>query len=308
MPFFQKPTLIATTSSKLRAENGLKFMGGLTCFNNNSEVAQNPRLHPVCRDGRLRPQMNWYLGITPTCQSYAAARLDALRRMVTTYQLDGVWLDFIRWPLHWEQELRDDTPPPLESSFDNHTIECFAVSADLDIPAGSPAERADWILRTHEDKWIDFKCWIITEFVARAKAIVDTHLAGKPLGLDIVPARSRQREHLLGQRLGELSAHADYFSPMLYHDALGFSIGWMTEILDESAAQSDKPLIPFVQVDTFSKDGEPFSARKWEKILNRVQSHAACEGLIAFTGDMLHRNGRGRFMANLLRHRIASSA
>ncbi len=285
---------------KIAHDNDLRFIGGLTCFNNDDALSHNPKLHPVCRDGRRRPQMNWYIGITPTCQAYTRSRLDVLKQMTKAYKLDGLWLDFIRWPLHWEHELRDDTPAPLESSFDEHTLRRFADYADIDIAAGTTRQQADWILRTHREKWIDFKCWIITDFVAQAKTIVDTNLEGKPLGLDIVPAKSPQREHLLGQRLNELSAYADCFSPMLYHHVLGFSPDWMTEILDELAAETHKPIIPFVQADPFSSNHEPFSAREWEKVLNTVLSHGACAGLIAFTGDMLHANGRGRSLGDSL--------
>ncbi|MCY3832238.1 MAG: hypothetical protein OXG85_04420 [Chloroflexi bacterium] len=293
---------------QIAQDSGLRFMGGLSCFNNNDALTRNPELHPILRDGRRRPRMNWYIGLTPSCQSYAQSRLNVLRQMAQTYALDGIWLDFIRWPLHWEHELRDDTPAPLEASFDDYTLRRFADCADVEIPAGATRQQADWILRTHRDEWIDFKCGIISEFVAQAKMLVNEHLAGKPLGLDIVPAKSAERERLLGQRLHELSAQADYLSPMLYHHVLGFSTGWMAEILDDMAAQSDKPLVPFVQVDAFSSEDGPFSAREWEQVLDAVLSHGGCAGLIAFTGDMLHARGRGRALAARLRHRIVSSA
>ena len=100
-------------------------------------------------------------------------------------------------------------------------------------------------------------------------------LPGKPLGLDIVPAKSPQRARLLGQRLRDLSVYADCFSPMLYHHVLGFSTDWISEILDDMAAQTDKPLIPFVQVDAFSAEDGPFSARDWERVLDAVLSHGS---------------------------------
>ena len=285
---------------------GMRFIGGLACFNNNDALAHNPNLHPLCQDGRRRPRMNWYIGIKPTSQTYAQSRLDVLKNMARTYDLDGIWLDFIRWPLHWERELRDDTPAPLESSFDAHTLKRFADYAGIEIPAGATRQQADWILRACRHKWIEFKCWIITDFVAQAKSIVDTYCKGKPLGLNIVPAKSPQREHLLGQRLNELSRHADYFSPMLYHHVLGFSPGWMKGIQDDLAAETDRPLVPFVQVDPFSSNGEPFSVREWEKVLNAVLSRGGCAGLIAFTGDMLHDNGRGPSLAKSAGELIAA--
>lgn len=283
-------------------DNDLRFIGGLNCFHNNDALTQDPGLHPVGRDGRRRPRMNWYIGVTPTCQTYTQSRLDILRNMAKTYQLDGIWLDFIRWPLHWELELRDDSPDPLESSFDERTLQRFAHYAGTDIPVGTTGQQAAWILHRQRDKWIDFKCWIITDFVAQAKRIVDALLNGKPLGLNIVPAKSPTREHLLGQRLTELSAHADCFSPMLYHHVLGFSTAWITEMLDELGSQTDRPLVPIVQVDPLNSKNEMFSAREWEQVLKAVLSHDGCTGLIVFTGDMLHHHRRGRSLGALVRH------
>ncbi len=273
---------------------GLRFMGGLTCFKNDAVLSRSPELRPVGRDGQLRPRMNWYVGITPTHQPYAQSRLEVLSNMTRAYELDGIWLDFIRWPLHWEQELRADTPVPLEASFDDHSLERFSRYSAIDIPAGTTKLKADWILRAHRREWIDFKCHVITDFVAQAKTIVKTSMPDKPFGLDIVPARSSQRERLLGQRLPALSAHADCFSPMLYHHVLGFSPAWMTEVLDELAAETAKPLLPFVQVDAFSQNDDAYSAREWDEVLRMTLSHARTVGLIAFTGEMLHVRGRGR--------------
>ena len=280
---------------------GLRFMGGLNCFNHKDALARSPELHPIGRDGRRRPRMNWYIGITPTYQPYAQSRLDVLSNMTKTYELDGIWLDFIRWPLHWEQELRDDTPAPLESSFDRHTLRRFTDYSGIDIPNSTTVEQAGWILQTHRDRWIDFKCWIITDFVAQAKTIVNANLPDKPLGLDIVPAKSPQRAGLLGQRLNELSLYADYFSPMLYHHILGFSPDWLTETLAEMAAETDKPFLPFVQVAPFSKNSDAFSMREWEEILRAVLSHSRTAGLIAFTGEMLHVHERGQALNTIVR-------
>ena len=93
---------------------------------------------------------------------------------------------------------------------------------------------------------------------------------------------------------------------MLYHHALGYSPEWISETLDDMAAETEKPLIPFVQVDAFSAEDEPFSSREWEEIVHKVLSHDRTSGLIAFTGDMLHIRERGRSLANLLGRGIAA--
>ena len=47
------------------------------------------------------------------------------------HALDGVWLDFIRWPCHWE------VPEPAlpRTSFDAATVARFARDAGIDLPA-----------------------------------------------------------------------------------------------------------------------------------------------------------------------------
>ena len=283
-------------------EMGMPFMGGLTCFQNNDVLQSQPELHPITHHGQPRPQMKWYIGITPSYETYAQSRLDALEEMLMNHNLDGIWLDFIRWALHWEQELRDDTPPPLESSFDLHTLKRFAKYADLDIPSGTTSEQTEWILTRHRDTWIDFKCSVITDFVNRAKQITQTHANGKPLGLDIVPAKSTIREHLLGQRLPDLADSADYLSPMLYHHIQGKSPSWITDILDSFADETSTQLLPFIQADSLGiGDSEQgFSTKEWEKVLSVTLDHPNTVGLIVFTGDRLSKFRRGDSLRQIL--------
>lgn len=280
----------------------MQFMGGLTCFQNNDVLQEQPELHPIAHDGHPRPKMNWYVGITPSFETYAQSRLDALQTMLMNHRLDGVWLDFIRWALHWEQELRDDTPPPLESSFDPHTLQRFAQYADLEIPSGAVAEQANWILTHHKSTWIEFKCQIISDFVRRAHQIMQTYGNDKPLGLDIVPAETTTREHLLGQRLPDLAEHSDYLSPMLYHHILGQSPTWITDMLDQFSAETSAKLLPFVQVDALGKgdDEAGFNAKEWEAVLSATLTHPHTVGVIAFTGERLNNFERGQQLQNVL--------
>lgn len=283
-------------------ELGMRFMGGLTCFQNNDVLEAQPHLHPITHEGQPRPQMKWYIGITPSFETYAQSRLDALEAMLKSHPLDGVWLDFIRWALHWEQELREDTPPPLESSFDPHTLRRFAEYADVDVPSGSIPEQATWILSQHKDTWIDFKCMIISDFVRRAREIMASYAPEKPLGLDIVPAEKATREHLLGQRLPALARHSNYLSPMLYHHILAKSPAWITDTLDQFSQETSVKLLPFVQVDALgigeTEDG--FDTNEWETILSAILTHANTAGVIAFTGERLGSFGRGASLRGVL--------
>ncbi len=278
----------------------MRFMGGLTCFHNNDVVKQTPAYHPITADGQPRPQINWYLGITPTHRPYQQQRLQALDHMLSTYQLDGVWLDFIRWPMHWEVELRDDTMPPLETSFDTHTLNQFADWSGLSLLDQPNAQIADWILEHYRDTWADFKCDVITNFVSEVRTIQTKYAGDHPLGINIVPADSTQRRGFLGQDVQALSPHVDVFSPMVYHHILGRDVNWIRDTLNQIVDETDKPLIPFVQVQNLTRD-DNFSSSEWEQVIQTVYDHPQTNGLIAFTGTQLHQNQRGETLSNYLK-------
>ena len=52
------------------------------------------------------------------------------------YPIDALFLDFVRWPLHWEIELRPDRPRPLDSSFDATTLAKFEEATGIPPRAG----------------------------------------------------------------------------------------------------------------------------------------------------------------------------
>lgn len=281
-------------------DTGMQFMGGLTCFHSNQ--SHHLEHHPILANGEPRPKMNWYTGINPTHKDYNDTRLTSLGAMLQGNELDGVWLDFIRWSLHWEQELRADTPAPLESSFDAHTLKRFATFADLELPTGTTQTQSDWIIKHHLDTWVEFKCKIITDFVTEAQAIIQAQSHVKPLGIAIVPASPVERKWLLGQDVHKLSQLVDYISPMLYHHVLGKPATWIVDKLDEIARDSHVPLLPYLQVTVFGDNDRNFPTQEWETILDTVLTHKHTVGFIAFTGDALSINQRGQGLQQILQN------
>jgi len=84
---------------------GLSFIGGIACFSDhahqNQVLEQRPELWPIDASGARRTPMEWYVGVTPTFEDYAAGRLALAEQLVAQHALDGFVLDFIRWPIHW---------------------------------------------------------------------------------------------------------------------------------------------------------------------------------------------------------------
>ncbi|MET9400435.1 hypothetical protein, partial [Kitasatospora sp. NPDC002965] len=109
---------------------GLRLVGSVACLSDHAEPAERrrPDLRPVSGDGRPWQQREWYTGLVPTDPVHGERLAERCAGAAAGGLLDGLVLDFLRWPLHWEQELRagarprgagalptprpDDTPPP----------------------------------------------------------------------------------------------------------------------------------------------------------------------------------------------------
>ena len=104
--------------------------------------------------------MEWYVGLSPTDRRHQDEVLERIVSIATTYPIDGVFLDFVRWPVHWEIELRSGRPRPPDSSFDPVTLAAFAAASGIRVPSGleTVAERSIWIRAHHLREWVDFKC------------------------------------------------------------------------------------------------------------------------------------------------------
>ena len=275
---------------------GMQFFGGIACFlGRDSRLAEHPHLWPVLETGQPRPKLNWYNGVIPTDDAYNAGRLALIARLTTAHARDGFMLDCIRWPLHWEVELRGAAPRPARASFDPITLRKFLEYSGLKRPGGVETAHAsaDWILNAHADAWHDFRCAVITRFVAAARAQV----GAAKLGVYLVPHADRALH--VGQRAADLALLVDYLAPMAYHSIAHRPPGWVTAVTDEIAAHGRT--LPVLQVSAGDNpDWQPLPVDEWAGVARAALGRADAAGLIAFTGPDLLRDGRGAALGSLL--------
>lgn len=299
---------------ELAHQHGLLWFGSISCFSDhahqNRVLQDRPELWPIDENGQRRPQMEWYIGITPTYEDYNASRLALIQGVVSQYALDGFWFDFIRWPLHWEQEMRPGAAKPLHTSFDAHTLKRFQEEMGVHLPkeGQTPTERARYILSYHFSEWVEFKCQVIVHFVSQAvRQIRALHGKDFPLGLFALPLPSAELEAYAGQRLRDLAQWVDFISPMAYHAILHRPPSWVGEVLNEAGASAPQQLLPVLQVDSaegaeMGADwGTPFPSQEWGEVVEIALRNPSVRGLIAFTGTSLARDQRG----NILRQKLS---
>jgi hypothetical protein len=203
-----------------------------------------------------------------------------LERLLCEHELDGVWLDFIRWPCHWEVH----EPRLAHTSFDPITLAAFSRDTGLSIPMDDPAAAASVLLGRHQAAWTAWRCEQITSWAAQAKALVRRARPGAALGLFGVPWRLADRDcailKIIGQDYRRLGEHVDVISPMVYHRMCGFGPGWIGEVVEELHALSRKPVWPIIQaVD----EPSPLPAAEYGQALEIALRHPASSGALIFT-------------------------
>jgi hypothetical protein len=238
-----------------------------------------PDSRPIMATGEPLSPEGWYHGLNPSLPALRERRLRDLERFLTRYDLDGVWLDFIRWPCHWEVR----APHLPLTSFDRGTLGGFAAACGFDIPETSPSAAAAQILERYAAEWTAWRCQQITAWVAEARAIVDRVRPGVLLGLFGVPWRPDDYDgairRIIGQDYAALSAHVDVFSPMVYHHMCGQPVEWIDAVTRDLAGRTGKPIWPIIQsVDMPT----PLSPAEFGAALQVALSCPAADGVLVF--------------------------
>jgi hypothetical protein len=280
-------------------EAGLRFYAGVACFSdhasNFSLLNQRPELWPVLEDGSRRPQLEWYVGISPTDRGHQEEVLANIRSLAQSYPIDGLFLDFVRWPLHWEIELRPGRSRPLDSSFDATTLSKFEEASGVLPPYdwNTTSAKAEWIHKHRFHEWVDFKCKVVTDFVREAQSVLKEARPDAGLGIYVVPDVNGLTEPLTGQRIGDLAPLVDWVSPMLYHNILLQPPSWIASALADVVTVAGAKTLPVVQADSNRNPaaaadwGPPMTDADWNAALTEIAARRDISGLVVFPGMAL---------------------
>ncbi len=272
-------------------EAGLQVMAEFGCFVGERWWERYPQSRPLTAAGDPLPKQEGYAGVNPTDPNVRREQLDALTALVSQAEIDGVWLDFIRWPSRWESP----RPTLYQTSFDPDTLARFLADTGISLPAdasGAPAAR--WIASCHAAEWSAWRCAQITSFVAQAAQIVREH-ARRPciLGLFAVPWRRSDFDGaligIMGQDLAALAAHVDVISPMVYHRMCGQPVPWIAEVTAEHHSLTGKPIWPIIQT---MSEPDRLNAAELRAAMETARSAEGSKGVLLFTLKALLDEGK----------------
>jgi hypothetical protein len=259
---------------------GLKVYAEFGCFVHKRWWDEFPESRPLTDGGVPLEPDEWYYGVNPSTPVVRRKLLEALERLLEKHAVDGVWLDFIRWPCHWESP----TPYFPRTSFDKPTLDRFGADTGVELATHDPVAAAQQLLSQFEKEWTAWRCEQITSWVADAKRLIERVHPDALLGLFGVPWRLSDYDaailDVIGQDYRALGSYVDVFSPMVYHVMCGRPVAWIGQVIQHVKALSGKPVWPIIQsVD----EPKPLAAEEYGRALDVALSHPSSDGVLVFT-------------------------
>lgn len=256
---------------------GAKVFAEIGIFVGKDMVERHPDLAPIGVDGNPLTPIKWYMGINPAIDWYREEKLNEIRDILQRYDIDGLWLDFIRYPCHWEVP----NPKLEQSSFDEVSLRKFEEYIGKTIPGTNIQDKARWILENSLESWTKWKCDQITSFCKESREIIKSINPNVILGIFSVPWKEEQFDgailKIIAQDFNALSQYIDIFSPMVYHLMCRFPVSWIREYSLYLKDMTKKAVVPIVQaVD------EPSRVDNLEDVI-KTALYDELDGVIIFT-------------------------
>ncbi len=222
----------------------IKVYVDFPCFAGQKIWEQYPESRPIDSDGSPIASEDWYYGVNPSIERVRVDLLRKFEKLILTDSIDGVWLDFIRWPCHWEVH----NPKLIQMSFDEYTMHRFFNETGLAKPLYNLKEE---ILSKHFQVWVQWKSSIITSWVQSACEIRNKVAPCVTLGLFGVPWLKAEYDgaiqSIIGQDYAALSKYVDVFSPMTYHLMCNRPVSWIGDSIREISFTTGKRIVPVIQ-------------------------------------------------------------
>ena len=247
-------------------KNGIKVYAELSMFSGNHYWDGHPESRPVLSDGNLAETDGWYAGICPSQQWLINQKIKEAENIAKEYPIDGLWLDFMRWPTRWEAKM----PKIQHTCFCKSCLKRFQDETGIRIPEEleSTKEISQWIYTTHSESWYKWRSDVIVDTVKKIRNAVTKYRKNAIIGIFLVPWKEEDFDNAIykaiGQDIKKLSKVIDVFSPMSYHLLCYRDTGWIISLTQWIKLKTDKQVWPIVQA---TDEPEKMSAEEYEKAL-----------------------------------------
>lgn len=226
--FLHHKSIDSTFMLRARHEK-LKVYAEFATLNGEGYVNDHPEAWAVDRNGNNVEKATWFMGVCPTERGFIQYRLNELKKLVSRFDVDGVWMDY----LHWHAQFEDPEPILPETCFNTSCINQFQKSTGIIVTGANTKEQADFILTHHEKAWRKWRTQVLGDWVKQFRDTLGKYKPGALLGIYHCPWNDKEyngaRYNILGLDYKILQQHSDVFSPMVYHKRMGRPASWVGE-------------------------------------------------------------------------------
>ena len=286
--FVHSGSINSAMMERARSED-LNVYAEFATLNGKNYVEEHPEAWAINEKGERVEAASWFMGVCPTEPGFRQYRLDILRDLISKYDLDGIWMDYV----HWHAQFEEPEPILPETCFCDHCLQAFSTAKNISLPDGSTIEKSEWILTNHDDSWRKWRCEVIYDWTKEFRSVIKNHNPEMLLGLYHCPWDDEEfnaaRIYNLGLDYDLLKNTIDVFSPMVYHGRMGRPPEWVKENIEWFCKRVDiqegkfPKVWPIVQAHD---DPEIITAMDFEKVLNGGLSGAA-SGVMMFTTNAI---------------------
>ena len=210
-------------------KEGIDVYAEFATLNGKGYVEDHPEAWAINEMGERVEAATWFMGVCPTEPGFRNYRFDQLRTMLRTYDVKGIWMDYV----HWHAQFEDPNPILPETCFCDHCLGQFSAESSVELVGSTTAEKAQWILQNHDAVWRDWRCQVIRDWAVAFRTIIDEEKPGTLLGIYHCPWNDEEfdgaRRRILGLDYDLLRDVVDVFSPMVYHATMGREPEWVEE-------------------------------------------------------------------------------
>ena len=254
---------------------GAKVFAEFNTMHVASYLKEHPDAAPVGVDGKPSPPPNGWQGVCPTHAGYRRFRMDAFRKVLLEFEIDGIWLDYHHSHASWERAV----PAIPNTCFCERCIARFAQETNTNLPIKNTSLLARSLLNKHKERWVQWRCDVFTDWVREFRSIIDETRPEALLGTFHCPWTDTERDGALRYKLAiDLKAQAEYidvFSIMPYHARFGHAndpawisrqTAWLGNYLGIQGALGERQKIwPIVQLSDW---GEPVSVDQVQSVMD----------------------------------------
>ena len=117
-------------------EMGLKVFAEFNSMHSASFLKDHPDAAPIGPDGKPSSPPHGWQGVSPFHADYRRNRMDEFRRVLETFEIDGIWLDYHHSHASWERA----EPAMPDTDFSHVALKQFTAQTEIELPAEEAPE------------------------------------------------------------------------------------------------------------------------------------------------------------------------